>query len=273
MTILSDPPAIGRNHPTIRRVRSLRRDRDLRDRQGVFLAEGPRLAREALASGAGIELAICTQGLEPALERGLRGSGVPLLRTSPAVHRALQDARSPQPILLLVRRPATRLEELLGGADGPALLVVAHGVQDPGNLGTILRTAEAAGASGMLVCGPSADLYHPRTVRATAGSIFRLPALQLDTASVPAALAAAGLQRVGSAPAAGRDYEQVDLRRPTAILLGGEGAGLPEPLRDATDVVARIPMAPGVESLSVGAAAAVLLFEAARQRRALSRDG
>lgn len=257
----------------MRRLRALRHDRDLRDEQRVFVAEGPRLAREAIASGASIELALCARGIGHGLVEELRGAGLAPAFTTPDVHRALQDARSPQPVLLVVRRRAIRIEDLLAPVAAVPLVVVAHGIQDPGNLGSIVRTAEAAGASGMLVCGDSADLYHPRTVRATAGSIFRLPVLQTNLADLTASLRDAGLQRVASSPDPGRDHDAVDLRGPTAILLGGEGAGLPRELRDAADVAVRIPMAAGVESLSVSAAAAVLLFEAARQRRSLSRDG
>ncbi len=263
----------------VRRVRELRRGREARDRQGVLVTEGLHLAREALTTGAEIELGVATDALAGTAEgarivQRLRAAGVPLHFTSPAVHASLQDARSPQPLLLVVRRRDVDAAEVRGDGTTAPLIVVAHGIQDPGNLGAIVRTAEAAGASGLLVCGRGADLHHPRTVRATMGSIFRLPAVRCTATSVVGLLEEAGVLRVGTDPAAGRDYDRLDLRRPTAILLGSEGAGLPAELRAVVDVTARIPMARGVESLSVGAAAAVLLFEAARQRRAnLNPDG
>jgi TrmH family RNA methyltransferase len=183
---------------------------------------------------------------------------------------SLQDARSPQPVMLVVRRAAASVASVLAGRGGVPLVVIAWGVQDPGNLGGIVRSADAAGATGLIATGGSADLYHPRTVRATMGSIFRLPLTDGEGDDILDRVAAAGLVTIGAVPRGGTPYDAIDWRAPSALLLGGEGAGLPGELEARSGVRVGVPMRHGVESLSVGAAAAVLLFEAARSRRGAS---
>ncbi len=260
---------LGRTHPVIRRVRALRRDARRREEEGVFLAEGIHLAQEALRAGAGVELALVSSLLDRVPEGreirlGLEKGDIPIEETSESLLDSLQDARSPQPILLVVRRIFR--DPVLEGRPGVPLIVVAHGVQDPGNLGSILRTAHAAGATGFIATGDGADLYHPRAVRATMGSIFRLPAWTADPGRVLDALRERGIARVAADAATGVAYDRRDFRAPTALFLGREGSGLPRELVERLDGAVRIPLHPGVDSLSVGAAAAVLLFEAARQR-------
>lgn len=253
-----------------KRVRALRKDAALRRAEGVLLAEGTRLAEEALRAGMPVDTAL----VSPALSAG--GAGRRLLerlwdRASAVVElgddrlAALQDARSPQPVLLVVRRPEPALGAALAGRGGVPLVVVAWGVQDPGNLGSIVRTADAAGATGCVAVG-GADPTHPRAVRGTMGSIFRLPVARSEEKGLLDRLATAGLRRVGAAARGSVPYVHHDWRPPTALLLGSEGGGLSTSLVEACDDAVGIPMRSGVESLSVGAAAAVLLFEAARQR-------
>ncbi len=264
---------LGRAHPTIRRLRALRRDPRQREAEGVFLAEGTHLAEEALRAGAPVELALVSLGLDRTVEgRHLRArlasSGTHVEETSDDVLDSLQDARSPQPVLLLVRRATVGLANVLDeGRPGAPLLVVAHGVQDPGNLGGILRTADAAGATGFVATGHGADLFHPRTIRATMGSIYRIPCATADVEAVLAALPHRGVIAVATEADRGVPFDLHDFRVPTALLFGNEGGGLGEEIAERCQASVRIPMRPGVESLSVGAAAAVLLFEAARQRR------
>ena len=152
---------LGRGHPTIRRLRALRREAPLRSGEGLFLAEGLHLAREALASDAGVELVVYTKRLTAGAEgrrllAELGGRGCPCEETSDRVLDGLQDARSAQPILLLVRRPRHTVESALDTKDTRPLHVVAHGLQDPGNLGAIVRTAEAAAASACFVVARAA---------------------------------------------------------------------------------------------------------------------
>jgi TrmH family RNA methyltransferase len=266
--------SLGRGNPLLKRIRSLRREAGMREEQKVFVAEGPNLADAALDSRASIELAVIDSRLTT-YERGreladrLERSGVPLYEVAESVMHSLQDARQPQAVLVLVRHEP--LAELPVWRR-TALVAVAHGVQDPGNLGSLMRTAEAAGAAAFVCSGPGADIHHPRTLRATAGSIFRLPTIALPSADICTALGSRGLRLVGATPRDGERYDQTDFTCPTAILFGGEGAGLPNSILERLDQTVHVPMRSAVESLSVGAAAAVILIEAARQRSSSSRE-
>ncbi len=267
-----DLQPLGRHHATIRRLRALRRDPGLRRAAGLFLAEGLHLAQEALRSGARIELAVVAPRLAATdegreIERRIVECGLTRVEISDAVMESIQDARSPQPITLLVHRQEPPPDAGLEGPPQP-LVLAAVGVQDPGSLGTLVRTADAAGATACLVSEGSADPYHPRAVRATVGSIFRLPVVSRPIAAAIAAMREHGLTLVGTDPAAGTAYHRHDYSRSTAIFVGSEGRGLPAAVRAELDELVRVPLRPGVESLSLAAAAAVVLFEAARQRAA-----
>jgi len=263
---------LGRRHPTVRRLRALRRDAALRRTEGVFVAEGVHLALEAFRNDAPIELVAISPRFDdlpeaPEIRQGACARGAPLFELADTVLESLQDARTPQPVLTLVGAKAHTLDDCVGEGGNP-LLVLAHGIQDPGNMGSILRTADAAGATGLLTGGGSADLHHPRAVRASMGSIFRLPTFAVEGETL-AALRRRGLRLVGTAPGGGTPYRSTDLRGPLVLLLGAEGRGLPPALSSELDEAVSVPMRAGVESLSVGAAAAVLLFEVAWQRGAV----
>ncbi len=259
---------LGRNHPILRRLRELRREPARRDAERVLVAEGPRLVREALRASAEIELALGSPRLSTteggrALRSDLEQAGVPYHETTDEHLDAAQDARSPQPVLCIVRR---RHIDWAATLDDASLVVVGHGLQDPGNVGSILRTADAAGVDALLLTGASADPYHPRAVRASAGSVFRLPVARGELAAYAEELDRRGFRLVGADPQGELPLERADFRGRIAIVFGAEGAGLPAELDQALDARVRIPLRAGVESLSVGAAAAVLLFAAARAR-------
>jgi TrmH family RNA methyltransferase len=266
---------LGRHHPLVRRLRALRRDAGLRRAEGVYVAEGLHLAAEAIHARAPVELAVYSPGLRESVEglsllQKLRDVRIPHSETTPQVMESLQDARSPQPLLLLVRQVGHTLEPCLPPARTRPLFLVTCGIQDPGNLGTILRSADASGAAALLVTGESADLFHPRCVRASMGSIFRQPTVSMKLDPLLDLLRDRGVETVAADPSRGEPYDAVDLTGPVALFLGREGTGLPRDVSVRLDRAVAIPMSSGVESLSVGAAAAVLLFEAARQRRAAS---
>lgn len=261
---------LGRAHPTLKHLRDLRRERKLRDAEQVLLAEGIHLALEALRSGAAIELAVVSAALDhapggPALRAGLERA-TRVEEVADTVLDGLQDARSPQPVLLLLRRASLSLESVVRGRGGAPLLVIAHDVQDPGSLGSMLRSADGAGATGFLATGHGADLFHPRTVRATMGSLFRLPSAQGALDEALARSRAGGLGVVATCARGGVPHHAFDFRSPTAVVFGPEGAGLPTDCAQTADARITVPMHEGVESLSVGAAAAAILFESARQR-------
>jgi TrmH family RNA methyltransferase len=254
----------------------LRGDAKLRESEKVFVAEGIHLAIDALAAGALIDAAVVSPRLSESdngrnLERLLREKVAEVHLASDATLDALQDARSPQPVVLIVRRTSPALHAVVAGREGTPLVVVACGVQEPGNLGALWRTADAAGASGFVVTEGSAHLTHPRTVRASMGAIFRLPATEAEMDAVLQEVNSQRLTVVGANARAAAAYDDIDWTQPLALLFGGEGSGIPQRAEEALDLRVAIPMAPGVESLSVNAAAAVLLFEAARKRRPLSR--
>jgi TrmH family RNA methyltransferase len=264
---------LGRHHPLVARLKALRRDAVRRRTEGVIVAEGVHLVREALRHGADVECVVVAPRLDRtpegrALSHEIAERGLDAIESSDALLDTLQDARSPQPVLAVVRVRPWPLADVLAPPPDRAscLVVVADRVQDPGNLGAILRTADAAGASGLVACGESADLHHPRLVRATMGSRFRLPAAAATGDAVRGAIAERGIRAVAAVPRGGTPYTACDLTGPVALLLGGEGAGLGAEWLEHAEVRVHVPMRAGVDSLSVGAAAAILLFEAARQR-------
>jgi TrmH family RNA methyltransferase len=269
---------ISRSHKAARRLRDLRRDPSLRAAEGVFVAEGRHVALEALASGVSIEMAVVSPRLRTtaegaAIETRLQAAGVEMHETSDAILDALQDAKTAQPVVIVVRQQARAPATVMKAAGGVPFVAVACGIQDPGNLGSIMRTAEAAGATGFAAAAGGADVFHPRTVRATMGAIFRIPVAHAPLLAIVQAARDAGLRLVGADAQAATSYEDFDWTQPVALLLGAEGAGLPGDARAHLDARVAIPMAAGVESLSVAAAAAVVMFEAARARRRSSRGG
>ena len=228
------------------------------------MLEGPRVIEEALDAGEALEEVYLGPGVEPALVARAGEAGVPVHQLAPGVVEGVADTVTPQPVLGVARRVDVPLERLRD-AD---LVVVCIDLRDPGNLGTVLRTAEAAGVGGVVCCDGSVDPYNPKCVRASAGSLFHVPVVAGGRPEhVLDRLGEWGVQRLGTAARRGVDYTRADLRAPTAFVLGNEGWGLPGELSDAVDGWVTIPMAGRTESLNVGVAAAVLCFEAARQRR------
>jgi TrmH family RNA methyltransferase len=184
---------------------------------------------------------------------------------APGVLERVADTVTPQPVAAIVSSVDVDLEALRGGD----LFVVCVDVQDPGNLGTVLRIAEASGASGVICCEGSVDTYSPKTVRASAGSLFHVPVVAGgEPLEVLDRMGRWEIRRLGTDIRAGTPYDEAALARPTAFVLGNEAHGLRPGLAAQLDDTITIPMAGRTESLNVGMAAAVLCFEAARQRRA-----
>jgi TrmH family RNA methyltransferase len=175
--------------------------------------------------------------------------------------------RTPSGIVAIASLEPASLDTVLERA--PQLLVVLHEVQDPGNVGALIRAAEACGATGLIAGARTADPFGWKALRGAMGSAFRLPiASGISRPEYRAALTEAGVSLVATVPRAGTPLPSVDLKRPVAVLLGGEGAGLPADLVQTADVRLTIPMVPEVESLNVAVSAAIILYEAARQRSA-----
>jgi TrmH family RNA methyltransferase len=244
----------------VRYARSLHRER-VRTREQRFIIEGTRLVEEALGAGVRPVLAFYTDRLATtergrALLAALTRAGGPLIEVTAEVMAALSRTVTPQGVLAVVPVP-----QWPWPAHG--LAVVLDGLRDPGNAGTILRTAWAAGAAGVLATRGTVDLYAPKVVRSAMGAHFHLPLRTgLDAAGLPPLLTGRPVFLAGQQ---GRPYWQVDWRGDPVLIIGGEARGseLAAPLADERVAV---PMAQGVESLNVAVAAGVLLFEAARQR-------
>jgi len=256
-------------NPAVKLARALERDRALRTMRRTYLAWGIHPAQEALAARAplrqaflGPALAESTEGSD--LDQRLCASGVPIVRATTRVLESIIEGSGDQGVLLLAELPGTDLKSVLSSTR--PIVLAAHGVQDPGNVGSILRSARALGAGGLVALEGCADPFGSRAVRAAMGTQFTLPALTCTSGEFLAGVRTAGRQVVAAVPAARDTPTDVDLARPTVLLVGSEGSGLPRDLLEAADLRVRIPMAPGVESLNVHAAAAALLYEAARQR-------
>lgn len=246
------------------RIKQARRVRDGRE-PGLVFVEGLRLAEECLRSGLEVATAFHRATDEPRQQQLLRvlaERGVTCHEVAPAVLDSLSDTVQGQGIVLLARRPAPAVVERAG------LLLGLDRVQDPGNLGTLLRTAEAAGVEGVVLLAGCADVYAPKVLRASMGAAFRLPVLRLAAAEELTALAGRLQMVLVAAAGSGEcDYDAHNWSAPTLLLLGNEANGVEPGLLARCDRRLRIPLARGVESLNVAAAGAVMLFEAARQRR------
>jgi TrmH family RNA methyltransferase len=248
-----------------------RRIREGKERE-LILIEGSRLIAECLASGLELKMAFNVQSSpvdSSDLAAKLRSSECPVYDVDEKLLSSLSDTVTPQGMIVIAKRPQHSIVELLQSGDScEQLVVLLDRVQDPGNAGTIVRTAEAAGATGIAASAGTVDLLSPKALRASMGSAFRLPIV--PGVSVTHFLDAArrgGIAVVGTAADGDSVYSDHDWTRPTLVMLGNEAGGLAAELLAHCDTVVRIPLTEPVESLNVASAAAALLFEAARQRR------
>ena len=174
-------------------------------------------------------------------------------------------SETPQGIAALVRPKSFALDDMF--SPPPALLVVTAGLQDPGNLGTIARSAEAFGVTGLLLGERTVSPWNWKAVRASAGSLFRLPTLKVELAKALEEIKARGVRLLATSSHKGTSISETDLRGPVALLIGSEGAGAPKGVLAQADEVVAIPQSKKVESLNAGIAASVMLYEVARQRQ------
>lgn len=257
----------SRQHPIVRAFREAARG----GRDTPLLLDGWHLVAEAARTGLPLAQVAVAVGpwsdAEAALLDEIHAAGVPLTHVTATVLEAISPVRTPGGIVALAERPSQSRAALV--APAPALVLVGHDLQDPGNVGAALRVAEAAGATGAAFTGASADPFGWKALRAAMGSSLRLP-LVTEAAIAPLldALQGAGLRLVATTPRAGEPYDAADYRAPTALLLGGEGPGLPPGVLARCDTRVTIPMRPPVESLNVAVTAGLLLYEARRQRAA-----
>jgi RNA methyltransferase, TrmH family len=257
-------------NPTIKRLVRLHTRRE-RDRTGTFPVEGHREIERALAAGIAVDLlAVCPDLCDEtrrAFARDAAAAGIPTVETTVEPFRKAAYRTHPDGLLAIARSFPTGLDRVpRAGRRGPPLLLVVESIEKPGNLGTMLRTAEGAGADAVLVASPTTDVFNPNVVRSSQGALFLIPVAVAATDEVRAALETRGITAFAASPAADREVWDADLTGPAAIVVGSEHAGL-SPAWDGGTVGVRLPMAGASDSLNAAVAAAVLLYEAVRQRR------
>ena len=249
-------------NPQVKRLVRLRQRRE-REAEGLMLIEGARELSRAVQAGVRLsETFACPELFSPEAQEVAHTlpPGTLLSRTA---FEKVSARENPDGLLGLAKVPGAALPE----PPEDALVVVLHGLEKPGNVGAILRTADAAGAHAVLVLGRGADPYGPNVIRASQGAVFSVPTAALPEAEALAWLSAHAFTTVACTPDAPRDYWQARLTGRVALLLGTEHAGLPAEWR-STDQAVRIPMYGQADSLNVATAAALVLYEAVRQRRA-----
>lgn len=256
----------SRQNPWVEAFRDLQQDLPER----LVFIEGPKLLEEALKSALRIEkLAFIPARLEDPLVQQACAVAEDKIQITPYVLKALSDVDAPQGVVAIVRKPHTDWSSLLGAktaAPDAARWLILDGIQDPGNAGTILRTAEAAGVLGIVTTPGTARLFGAKALRASAGSALRLPALEhRDVGEIVERMTSAGVRLVATG-SEGTDFRAFDWHPPLALILGSEGAGLSADWSDRVAARVTVPMKPPVESLNVAVSAAVLLYEASRPR-------
>jgi TrmH family RNA methyltransferase len=244
----------------IRLVRTLLEKRKARRNEGRFVVEGPHLVEEA---GELIDFVLYAENLPIVAKLKEK---VDCFKVSKEQFADISEVETPQWVLAVVSEKKYGIKDALKGAN--PLVIFCVEVQDPGNLGTIIRTADAVGATGVILSKGSVDLYNGKTVRSTMGSLFHLPVVHVDDAAETIGyLKERKVRVVATDMSAKKDYFSAEYKKPTVVLVGNEGAGLPKDILALADDTVKIPMPGKAESLNVGISTAVVLYEAMRQRK------
>lgn len=242
------------------------RDKSRRE-EGLFIVEGVRMYMEVPMQR--LDSVYVTENFldhagQDVRER-LADTGYELVTDD--VMKKMSDTMTPQGVLCLVRYYDYTLDDIL---DGGTLYMILDGVQDPGNLGTIFRSAEAAGAAGIIMSRGTVSIYNPKSIRSTMGTLFRMPFIYADDlCAAIAEMQSRGVHVYASHLQGAEEYTSQDYSAPSAFVIGNEGAGVSAPVAEASDTSVYIPMEGEVESLNAAIAASVLMYEAHRQRRSL----
>ena len=256
----------GRHNAWVKEIRRAFSRAELTE-NGDCAIEGLRIVEEAIRSGLRFHAVFFSESAENQAQKLMPqlGAHVETAVLPDKLFASMVPSDSPQGVAALVRYRPSSMEELLARvAIGP--LVIVSGLQDPGNLGTILRSAEAFGAPGVLLGEGTVSPFNPKVVRGSAGSIFRLPVLRVKLAEVFPQLREKSVRLVATSSHKGVPLPEANLATPIAILVGGEGGGVARDLLARADEVVAIPHAPQVESLNAGVAASIVLYEIARKR-------
>lgn len=252
------------HNPKIQRLRALQSRPKERREAAAFVVEGVRLAEEAVNSGWLVREGYHTDELDPRgqdLVAKLKKANVPVEVISESVMKAVSDTKNPQGIVLEVEHKEVPLPSQ------PTLVLILDGIADPGNLGTLLRSAAAAGADCALLGPGCADPFSPKVLRSGVGAHFRLPIRQMDWPAITEFCDSSGVSVFLAEANEGVDYDRTDLTKPMAVIIGGEAHGTSRQAKALNPTLIRIPMPGQMESLNAATAGSLLLFEALRQRR------
>jgi RNA methyltransferase, TrmH family len=261
-------PITSKDNSVIKHVRALS-DPKHRKKEQAFLIEGVKMVEEALRDKAGVTMVVASPSLVQHHGKGViklaEASSIDILWISDNLMDAIAESKTPQPVMAIVAMKEHGEDELL--AHTSKLIVICHQLQDPGNLGTIIRTVEAVGAAGIALTPHTVDPYSAKAIRASMGSILRLPVARIgDCRSFVKLCKQRGFQTVATVVTGEKAHFDIDLNKPTMVILGREGAGLPQDIIAEVDLCVRIPMAGTIDSLNVATSSAVILYEAMRQR-------
>lgn len=254
------------SNPQVKHLQQLAKKARTRAEEGVYLVEGIKMYQEA--PKAQIQKVYISKSLfEEKGQAFIKGLEMEVL--DDRVFASVSDTKTPQGILCVIRQPNYQLEDMLHKKN-PHLLLLEQ-LQDPGNVGTILRTAEGAGVDGVILSRNSVDLYNPKTIRSTMGSIYRMPFLYVDVLEdILPALSKRGIRTYAAHLDGKRCYDEEDYQGGCAFFIGNEGNGLSESLSQKANTLIRIPMQGKLESLNAAVAASILMYEVCRQRRRIS---
>jgi len=255
---------IGKSSKIIVLVKRLK-EKKYRDREGFFLIEGPHLVEEALKSSFGFEFALFSEKAPKDIVAAIEEKDIPSYFVDNGTMKDISDTENNQGVIGVIPKLAYSLKDIKRDSKQP--IVVCDGIQDPGNLGTIIRTASATGCSAVITSPDSADVYNPKTVRSTGGAIFHIPVVTGENMeSAVNGLASSGFKVFCAEPSGGKDLYSTDLSKKFVIVIGNEGGGVRSGVRKLCDGAITIPISNSTESLNAAVAAAVILFEALRQR-------
>lgn len=269
MSNMSDMKGREITREQLKEIKRLHESKE-RAEKGLFLIEGIRLMEEAVKEKVLVEQALYTAAVEET-SRGshllatLSKMRIQAFHVSEKVMESIAGTENPQGILAVARQLKWSLKDILKSKEP---VIIACGLHDPGNLGTIIRTSDAGGCGGVITTQNTVDGYNSKAVRATMGSIFRLPVLKLDDPlDAVSTLKKKGYRIVATTAHTKTSYLDVDYTKPTAFLIGQEASGLTNDILESADIKVFIPMKEGVESLNAAVSASILIYEALRQRQ------
>ncbi|MCR4434878.1 MAG: RNA methyltransferase [Clostridiales bacterium] len=257
-------------NPVIKELKSLNK-RKSRGAENLFFVEGLRIVEEALEEGADIVRVLVSQEFTgtaagKALLKNIRSKSIKLFILANSLYREMSDTKNPQGVMAVIKSKPLSLEEIMVKNK---FLVILDSIQDPGNMGTIIRTADAADAGGVIVSKGCVDIYNPKVLRSTMGSIFRVPVfLSADLEDTIKIVKSKGIRVCAAHLNGDISHFQLDRSPKTAFIIGNEANGISDEVAALADILVKIPMPGGAESLNASVAAALLMYEAVRWRLA-----